>query len=50
MANRNLSCAMLQGGPSVNLNHLKTGDFNGTYEQGFTDPHQIHTLRDPLPN
>ena len=26
MANRNLSCVILLGGLSVNLNHLKTGD------------------------
>ena len=25
MDNRNLSCAMLEGGLSVNLNHLKSG-------------------------
>ena len=27
IANRNLPCVILLGGLSVNLNHLKTGDF-----------------------
>ena len=30
MANHNLSCAMLQGGLSVNLNHLKIGSHKCT--------------------
>ena len=31
MANRNLSCVILLGGLSVNLNHLKAPTYNGQF-------------------
>ena len=36
MANRNLSCVILLGGLSVNLNHLKTRIKKRTGEQGIS--------------
>ena len=38
MANRNLSCVILLGGLSVNLNHLKTAELN---KSNFTEEFHI---------
>ena len=39
MANRKLSCAMLEGGLSVNLNHLKTSPYLPKTKEHTEHPH-----------